>query len=92
MAHHARLETVESKSMITAEDIASRAKIKRVKDQILAARNATDVGGISVIECPYCGINNPEGAELCCDTLRGCVITILMGLRQEKIEERVHVH
>jgi hypothetical protein len=80
------------REVITAEDIAARAKIKQVKDQILAAREAPKIGGLIVIHCPYCEINTPEGAEFCCELMRGCVITILMGLRQEKIEERVHVN
>jgi hypothetical protein len=78
--------------MITAEDIRSRAKIKSVKDQILAARNAQDIGGVSMIECPYCGLKNYEGMELCCETLRRCVVVILMGMRQDQIEEKIHVN
>ena len=78
--------------MITAEDIRSRAKIKLVKDQILAARKPNAIGGLTVIHCPYCGINNPDGAELCCKLLRDAVIVVLMGMRQDQIEERVHVN
>jgi len=70
--------------MITAEEIASRQKILRVKEQIEAPRVA---GEKHVIVCPYCHDINVEGQTLCCDTLRTCVITILMGKRQEKIEE-----
>jgi hypothetical protein len=77
--------------MITAEEIRSRQKIRDVKQQILDERGQP-VEHLAVIDCPYCGIKNYEGMELCCELLRGCVITILMGLRQEKIEERVSVH
>jgi hypothetical protein len=78
--------------MITAEDIRSRAKIKFVKDQILAARNADAVGGLPVIECPYCETKNYDGTNFCCETLRRCVVVILMGMRQDKIEEKIHVN
>jgi len=70
--------------MITAEELASRQKILRVKEQIEAPRL---VGDKATLDCPYCGGTNIEGASFCCDTLRTCVITILMGKRQEKIEE-----
>jgi hypothetical protein len=78
--------------MITAEDIRARAKIKSVKDQILKARSEQHPGILSVIECPYCGIKNPEGDGLCCETLRKCVTVILMGMRQERIEEKTSVN
>jgi hypothetical protein len=78
--------------MITDEDLESRQKIAHVKGQILKARMDHDIGGISVIECPYCNMKNYEGNELCCKLLRDCVITILMGLRQDQIESKVGRH
>jgi hypothetical protein len=74
--------------MTTPEELASRAKIKSVKDQIAAVERVRDEsGGVSVIDCPYCGTRNYDGTAFCCDTLRTCIVTILMGNRQEKIEE-----
>lgn len=70
--------------MITAEELLSRAKVKSVKDQITRSRA---VGEMATITCPYCDALNVQGQNFCCETLRKCVITILMGLRQEKIEE-----
>ena len=73
--------------MITAEELRSREKVRLVKEQILDIKG-NPVGGKGVITCPYCGENNFEGSELCCKLLRDCVITILMGLRQGRIEEK----
>jgi len=69
--------------MLTAEELASRQKIKSVKDQMERVRAA---GEMCTITCPYCGQLNVEGSNLCCDTLRTCVITIAMGWRQGDIE------
>lgn len=75
--------------MITAADLAARRKIKAVKDQIEYPRAA---GEMAVITCPYCGQLNMEGQNFCCETLRMCVVTILMGKRQDAIERAQERH
>jgi hypothetical protein len=72
--------------VITADELASRAKIKTVKDWIESAGGSKPAGEMLTLVCPYCGDLNVEGSNLCCDTLRTCIITILMGMRQERIE------
>ena len=69
--------------MITAADLASHAKIKSVKDQIDRPRGA---GEIPTIICPYCDSLNVDGQNLCCETLRRCVVTLLMARRMERLE------
>ena len=75
--------------MINAEELSSRAKIEKVKDWIESAGGTKPVGEMLTLVCPYCGDLNVEGSNLCCDTLRTCIITILMGLRRERIERAI---
>ena len=72
--------------MITAEDLRARAKIKAVKDQIERPRNA---GEIATILCPYCESLNVDGQNLCCETLRRCLVTLMMARRTERLEEKI---
>lgn len=69
--------------VITDEELESRKKLKRVKDQI---ESVSPVGEKKVIDCPYCGLKNYDGDGLCCDTLRRAVIAILSGKRMEQIQ------
>jgi len=64
---------------ISPEELESRQKLKKVKEQIEARPTS--------LECPYCGGLNAEGLPFCCDTLRHAVIAILTGKRMEKIQE-----
>ena len=72
--------------MITAEDLKARAKIKAVKDQIDRPRVA---GEMATITCPYCSQLNVEGQNLCCETLRRCVVTLLMARRTERLDAQI---
>ena len=72
---------------VSSEDIVARQRLKSVKDQIVAAKDAPK-GTVAQIVCPYCNTLNFEGGTICCETMRKAVITILMGLRQDAIEEK----
>ena len=72
--------------MITAEDLAARAKIKSVKDQIERPLGA---GEHPTIVCPYCESLNVDGQNLCCEMLRRCVVTLLMARRTERLDAQI---
>ena len=72
--------------MITAEEIRSRAKIKAIKDQI---DRPCAVGEHPTILCPYCDSLNVDGQNLCCDTLRQCVVALLMARRTERMIDKI---
>lgn len=75
--------------MITAQELASRKKIKDVIDQIEAIEAGSPVGAIPSIKCPYCGDLNVWGQNFCCELLRRCVITVLIGKRQAQIDKAI---
>ena len=63
---------------MTSED-----KIANVEKQLRAIRRNPIPGVLDVIHCPYCGDENTEGQELCCNLLRKAMAAVVIKFKSE---------